>query len=176
MKLKDCYFIGHVSRKHGFKGDLLVKLDVDNPSAYKNLESVFLDRKGRLVPFFLSYCKLTTKGHLHIHFEGIDTEEQALKLCSSGLYLPLSFLPDLTGNKFYYHEVEDFKVVDKNYGEVGILKEIVNQKAQPLFAIENGVKEVLIPVDDSLIEKVDRENKTLFLNCPEGLIEIYLDE
>jgi 16S rRNA processing protein RimM len=53
MKINDCYFIGHISRKHGFKGDLLVKLDVDNPKRYSKLESVFLEKKGKLIPFFL---------------------------------------------------------------------------------------------------------------------------
>ena len=175
MKLKDCYFIGHISRKHGFKGDLLIKLDVDDPSKYKNLESVFLDRKGKLVPFFISSCKLTQKGFLHIHFEGIDTEKEADKLCKCGLYLPLSFLPPLKGNKFYYHEIEGFTVIDKTYGEVGIMKEVVNVAVQPLFAIENGNNEVLIPIVDSIIDKLDRDNKCLYLTCPEGLIEVYLD-
>jgi|TARA_B110000091_G_scaffold82995_1_gene91343 16S rRNA processing protein RimM len=175
MKLKDCYFIGHISRKHGFKGDLLVKLDVDDPSRYKNLESVFLDRKGRLIPFFLSSCKLTQKGFLHIHFEGVDTEIDADRLCKSGLYLPLSFLPPMEGNKFYYHEIEGYKVIDRSYGEIGIMKEVVNEKVQPLFAIENGLKEVLIPIIDSVIDELDRENKILYLTCPEGLIEVYLD-
>lgn len=175
MKLKDCYFIGHISRKHGFKGDLLVKLDVDDPSKYKKLESVFIDRKGRLVPFFLSSCKLTQKGFLHIHIEGIDTEVEADKFQKCGLYLPLSFLPPMKGNQFYYHEVEGYKVVDKSYGEVGEITEVINQAVQPLFAIKNGEKEVLIPIEDSIIEQLDRKNKVLYLTCPEGLIEIYLD-
>lgn len=175
MKLKDCFFIGHVSRKHGYKGDLLIKLDVDDPLRYKNLESVFLNKKGRLIPFFVSSCKLTQKGFLHIHFEGIDNEIEADKLQNCGLYLPLSFLPPLAGNKFYYHEIEGFTVIDKNYGKVGVMKEVVNEAVQALFCIENGAKEVLIPIVDSVIDKVDRENKCLHLICPEGLIEIYLD-
>ena len=175
MKFKDCYFIGHIIRKHGFKGDLLVKLDVDDPSKYKNLESVFLKLKGKLVPFFMSACKLNKKGFLHIHFEGVDSEIEADKLCKCGLYLPLTFLPPLEGNKFYYHEIENFKVIDKDFGEVGKIKEVINQAVQPLFAIENGEKEILIPISDHIIDKLDRENKCLYLNCPNGLIDIYLD-
>ena len=174
MKFKDYYFIGHITRKHGFKGDLLVKLDVDDPSKYKNLESVFLKLKGKLIPFFISACKLNKKGFLHIHFEGVDNEIEADKLCKCGLYLPLTFLPPLEGNKFYYHEIENFKVIDKNFGEVGKIKEVINQTVQPLFAIEKEDKEVLIPIVDSIIDKLDRENKCLYLTCPEGLIEVYL--
>jgi len=175
MELKDCYFIGHISRKHGYKGDLLVKLDVDDPSRYKKLESVFLDRKGRLIPFFMSSCKLTQKGFLHVHFEGIDTEIEAERLCKSGLYLPLSFLPPMKGNKFYYHEIVGYKVIDRSFGDVGIMKEVVNEAVQPLFCIKNGEKEVLIPIVDSIIDEIDRVNKHLYLTCPEGLIEVYLE-
>ena len=175
MNLEDCYLIGYVNRKHGFKGDLIIKLDVDDPLKYKNLESVFLNKKGRLVPFFLNSCKLNQKGMLHVHFEGIDNEAEAEALYKCGLYLPLSFLPPLEGNKFYYHEIINYKVVDENYGEIGIMKEVINEKVQALFVIKHGTKEVLIPIVDSIIEKLDRKNKTLYLKCPEGLIEIYLD-
>ena len=82
----------------------------------------------------------------------------------------------MEGNKFYYHEIEGYKVIDRDYGEIGIMKEVVNEKVQPLFAIENGIKEVLIPIIDSVIDELDRENKTLYLTCPEGLIEVYLEE
>ena len=33
-----------------------------------------------------------------------------------------------------------------------------------------------VPVIDKVIKLVDRDNKTLTLECPEGLIDLYLDE
>jgi 16S rRNA processing protein RimM len=39
----------------------------------------------------------------------------------------------------------------------------------------NGEKEVLVPLIKNLVTKVDRENKELHIQAPEGLIEIYLD-
>jgi 16S rRNA processing protein RimM len=176
MKQEDCYFIGHISRKHGYKGDLLIKLDVDNPIRYKNLESVFVEIKGKLVPFFLSYCKLNQKGFLHVHFEGVDNDSMATKLCKSGLYLPLSFLPPLSGNKFYYHEIEGYKVFDNRYGELGIVNNVVNQKIQPLFSIDNSGVEILVPINDEILVSLDREKKELLLDCPQGLIEVYLNK
>ena len=176
MKINDCYFIGHISRKHGFKGDLLVKLDVDNPKRYSKLESVFLEKKGKLIPFFLSYCKLTEKGFLRIHFEGFDTESEVEKLYKCGLYLPTTFLPSMEGNKFYYHEIQGFKAIDSKYGEIGLVHQVVNQSVQPLLSILKGKKEVLIPIVDEIIKEVNRENKCIYLDCPEGLIDIYLND
>ena len=46
--------------------------------------------------------------------------------------------------------------------------------AQALFEIDHDGKEVLIPISDDLIEKVDREKKDIRITAPEGLIELYL--
>ena len=89
--------------------------------------------------------------------------------------LNLIFLPELENDQFYFHEVIGFKVTDKNFGEVGILKSINDSTPQALFEIEHEGNEILVPVNDDFIDKLDRPNKTLHLNVPEGLIEMYLD-
>ena len=92
----------------------------------------------------------------------------------SGIYLPLDLLPKLEGNQFYFHEVIGFKVIDKNHGEVGVIVSINDSAAQPLFEIEQGDKEIFIPLIDNFIKKVDRENKVIQVETPEGLIDLYL--
>jgi 16S rRNA processing protein RimM len=80
----------------------------------------------------------------------------------------------MEGNKFYYHEIQGFKAIDSEYGEIGLVQQVVNQSVQPLFSILKRNKEILIPVADEIIKEVDRENKCIYLNCPEGLIDIYI--
>jgi len=43
-----------------------------------------------------------------------------------------------------------------------------------LFEINRNGKEILIPVNDHFILKVDRTSKIIYLDVPEGLIELYL--
>jgi 16S rRNA processing protein RimM len=90
------------------------------------------------------------------------------------LYLPLSSLPKLEGNKFYYHEIEGFKVEDTRLGNIGIIQRVNDSNAQPLFEILNGSTEILVPLIDDFIVKIDRENKIIYLNTPEGLVDLYL--
>ena len=98
-----------------------------------------------------------------------------------GLLLPavppqdLSFLPELEDDQFYFHEVIGFKVTDKLFGDVGILKGVNDSTPQALFEIERDGKEILVPVNDDFIDKLDKPNKILHLDVPEGLIEMYLD-
>ena len=94
----------------------------------------------------------------------------------SGLYLPLEFLPKLNDDKFYFHEIIGYKIEDKNFGFVGIVKSVNDSTAQSLFEIDNNGIEILIPMNDEFISKVDKENKTIFVDTPEGLIDLYLDE
>ena len=90
------------------------------------------------------------------------------------LYLPLTFLPELTGNKFYFHEVIGFSVVDQRRGNIGIIDRVIDQSVQAIFVLKYKTKEILIPVSDEIIIKVDRKNKTIKVDTPEGLIDIYL--
>ena len=90
------------------------------------------------------------------------------------LYLPLSFLPKLEGNQFYYHEVIGFEIEDQRLGVFGKIVSINDSTAQPLFEVLNGAVEMLIPMIDHFLVKIDRENKKVIMNLPEGLVEMYL--
>lgn len=174
MRKQDCFYLGKVAKKFSFKGELLVYLDTDEPELYENLESVFVDFNGQLVPFFIEDAFLHKNDFLRVKFEDCNSEEEADRLIGSELYLPLNLLPKLEGNKFYYHEVEGFEVVDITLGSVGTLVRINDSNYQALFEIDHQGTEILVPMIDQLIEEVDRENKKLILNIPAGLVDLYL--
>lgn len=176
MKKEDCFYLGKIVKKYSFKGELLAKLDADEPELYDNLEAIFIDLKGNLVPFFIKASQLHKSDLLRLKFEDVDTEADADALMKTELYLPLNLLPKLEGDKFYFHEVIGFTIEDKNYGTVGTLSGINDSTAQSLFEINKGDIEILIPMNDEFIVKVDRANKTIIVDTPEGLIDLYLSE
>ncbi|MDY7394472.1 ribosome maturation factor RimM [Aureibaculum sp. 2210JD6-5] len=174
MQKKDCFYLGKVVRKHSFRGEVVIKLDTDQPDLYQNMDAVFLEVGNNFIPFFIENSLLQKGNQLRVKFENFTTEEDADSIMKCDVYLPLTLLPKLTGNKFYYHEIIDFTVEDVNYGNVGTIVGINDKTAQPLFVIENGNKEILIPMIDDFIKKVDRANKKIEVETPEGLIEMYL--
>ena len=98
-----CFLLGYISKSSGIKGELIANLDVDEPLHYKKMESVFLEINGELVPFFI--CKITIRpanSTALIQLEDVIDNEQAKKLIGSEIYLPLDFLPKLSGKKFYW--------------------------------------------------------------------------
>jgi 16S rRNA processing protein RimM len=176
LKKEDCFYLGKIVKKYSFKGELLAKLDTDQPELYDNLEAIFIDLRGNLVPFFIESSQLHKSNLLRLNFEDVNSEADADALIKSELYLPLDLLPKLEGDKFYFHEVIGFAIKDKNFGDVGILRGINDSTAQALFEIDRDGIEILIPMNDEFIDKVDRKNKTIVVNTPEGLIDLYLEE
>ncbi|WP_203295315.1 ribosome maturation factor RimM [Luteirhabdus pelagi] len=174
MRKEECFFLGKIVKKYSFKGELLVKLDTDDPEQFLEMESVFVDQRGHLVPFFIEELSLHKSQLLRIKFEEIDSEETADPLLNHDLYLPLDLLPELTGNKFYYHEIIGFTVSDVTHGNIGTITGVNDSTAQALFIIDYKGKEVLVPITDDFIDTVDRDEKNILLNLPEGLLEIYL--
>jgi len=174
MKKEDCFYLGKIVSKFSFRGEVLIKLDTDEPESYVKMESVFVNYNKNLVPFFIEKSSLHKSDLLRVKFEDVDSEEDADDLMKTEIYLPLNLLPKLEGDKFYFHEVIGFKIVDRSFGEVGIIKHINDSTAQALFEIDRNGIEILIPMNDEFIDTVDRETNTVFVKTPEGLIDLYL--
>lgn len=174
MRKEDCFYLGKIAKKFSFKGEVLIYLDTDEPELYENLESMFVECGKHLVPFFIENSSLHKNDFLRVRFEDVKNEEEADALLGNHVYLPLKMLPKLSGNKFYFHEVIGFEIEDKRFGFVGEIQSINDSSAQPLFEVLNGDVEILIPMIDHFLVKIDRENKKVLMDLPEGLIEMYL--
>ena len=174
MTTEDCFYLGKIVKKYSFKGELLAKLDTDEPAIYENLDAIFIDLNNTLIPFFVQKSQLHKSDLLRLKFDDIDNEEDAEELLKSDLYLPLELLPKLEGDKFYFHEIINFQLVDENFGHVGIVTGVNDSTAQALFEVDREGIEILIPINDDFIKKIDRVNKNITVNTPEGLIELYL--
>ncbi|MCK8521094.1 ribosome maturation factor RimM [Aquimarina sp. D1M17] len=174
MKKEECFYLGKIVSKFSFKGEVLIKLDTDEPESYVKMESVFVDYNNNMVPFFIERSALHKSDLLRVKFEDIDSEEDADDIMKAEIYLPLSLLPKLEGNQFYYHEVIGFTIVDANFGKVGVIKGINDSTAQALFEIDRDGIEILIPMNDEFIDTIDRDTNTVHVTTPEGLIDLYL--
>ena len=172
MKKEDCFYLGKIVKKYSFKGELILKLDTDQPEIYENLNAIFLDVNNTLVPYFIERSLFQKGNHMRIQFEDVYSEDEADFLLKRDAYLPLHLLPKLEGNKFYFHEVTGFTLEDVNSGTIGIITSINDFSAQPLFVVKTENSEILVPMVDDFIEKIDRPNKKIIVRTPEGLIDM----
>ncbi|GHB58858.1 ribosome maturation factor RimM [Persicitalea jodogahamensis] len=173
MTQDDCYLLGYIVKSHGTKGQLVFHLDVDYPEEYEELESVFLEIKGDLIPYFVESFNLQKKGRSIVQLEGVDTMEKALALVGTSLFMPLETLEELDDEGFYYHEIQGFEVLDENLGALGTVREVYSVATQNLIALDYQGSEVLIPIVDGIVLKADRKKKQVLVSLPEGLLEVY---
>ncbi|HHU47044.1 MAG TPA: 16S rRNA processing protein RimM [Bacteroidales bacterium] len=172
---KEYYYLGVITKHFGIKGELFVYLDTDEPEKYTKLEAVFLDIDGDFVPYPIEKISYRGGNLAVFKFKDVDYEE-ASDLIKSALYLPISTLPPLTGNRFYFHEVIGFQVIDKVKGAIGVCTDFIEMHQQSVMQIDNNGIEILIPAVDEFLDTIDRENKIIYVQAPEGLIEIYMGE
>jgi 16S rRNA processing protein RimM len=173
MNKNDFFYLGRIVKAYGKKGELNVVLDTDNPENYKDLKSVFLDLKGNLIPYFIENIQIKNNKAI-IKLKDILTPEIAEMFVNAEIFLPLDQLPKLTGNKFYYHDIIGYSIIDKTYGSIGKVEKVLDLPQQSILQIKYKNKEILVPITDEIIKKVDRNNKQIKIEAPEGLIEIYL--
>jgi 16S rRNA processing protein RimM len=171
--IENCFFLGKVIRTHGYKGGLKIALDVDNPEQYRNLDMVYFELKKKLIPFFIESLHLENN-KANLKLEDVDTLDQAERLLNANLFLPVELLPKLKGNKFYFHEIKGFTASDEKHGKLGEIRTVLELPNNPLLSIDHKGTEILIPIADEIIKRVDRKSKTVHLKAPEGLIELYI--
>jgi 16S rRNA processing protein RimM len=175
MTKDDCYQVGHITKTHGVRGELVLFLDVDDASAYGELDSVLLDIRGELVPYFVESMALVKDSRAIVAFEDVDTIEQAERLIGSEAWLPVDNLEPITDEtRFYFHEIIGYRVVDAVDGELGLVDVVYTMATQDLISMIHEGKEVLIPINSEIVRRVDRANRRMEVALPDGLLAIYM--
>jgi len=172
---QSCFELGYIAKPFGLKGQVTAVFDVDNPTIYKKLESVFVETEGTLIPFFVEELKMDHQGRITLHFEDVSDIDEAGDLKGCKLFLPLDMLPESKGEDIYLHEYLGLQVID-NDKELGKIIDYNEASAQIILVMEYQSKEILFPLIDEVVTKVDKGANKLFVDLPEGLLDVYLSE
>jgi 16S rRNA processing protein RimM len=175
MTHDDCFLLGYIVRTHGIKGELQIYLDVDYPEDYEEMDSVLIEIKGELIPYFIKHINILQQNKAIVRLEDIDTIEKAQGLVGSSLFLPDDTLDELEEGQFYYHQIKGYNVVDQSQGVLGTVITVYTPNSQDLIAMDYNGNEVLIPIVDDIVLNADHDTRTVHVNLPEGLLEIYLN-
>ena len=172
MRKEDCFFLGTVVAKYSFKGEVLIKLDTDDPETYLSLKSFLLEDESRLIPYFTSKVQLHKSQLLRVSLEDVKSEKQADLMIGKSVYLPLDQLPKLADDQFYFHEIIGFEVIDSLQGPIGTITGVNDVSSQVLLEVEYNQRQILIPLVEELIQQLDKQQKQLYLTIPEGLLDL----
>ena len=174
MNKNDCFFFGKITKTHGLKGEITIKLDVANPADFSDLRYLLIEDRGNLIPYFVEYQKINGD-KMFVQLQDVIKMEQALTFIGKAVFLPNELLPQLDDDEFYYKEIVGFKIIDAEKGEIGAISDVLEYPTQAVIQVMKDGKEILIPIHDDIIQKVNKKTKTLNIKAPEGLIDMYLN-
>ena len=175
MKQDELFQLGKIVRTFGTKGEVVFQIDAEILSRIKKLESVYLKLNENLVPFFIELIQPRPKGQAMVKFMDVDSTEDASALAGCDIFIPIALMPKQKGTQLFSIEIEGYTVIDANRGETGTVRTVLEMPQQSLLAIDFNGKEILVPIVDEIIKKIDRKTKTIHIEAPEGLIELYLE-
>jgi 16S rRNA processing protein RimM len=168
--------IGHVTKLHGFRGELTVFLDTSVPDDYADVEHVFLDVRGTLVPYKVELLEQKTKNSAKVKLLGVDDEATARTLLKCNVLIDRDELTEADEMRVELNKMEGYQVVDATFGTVGILERVLELSGNPQLEIRNEKGLVLIPLQEKFIQGIDHEAKVIRVDTPPGLIELFLSE
>jgi len=174
LKIEESFYIGYITKTKGLKGEVQLFFEYDAPELL-DLDVVFADYNGKLVPFFVSSYKLQSNNTGNFYFEDIDHIDKAQALVKKKIYLPLSKTPDRSDEDFQYTDLKGFIVSDDTHGELGEIIEVNEYPQQFVATVIYKNTEILFPLNEELILEIDEDEGTLLVDLPEGLLDIYLN-
>ncbi len=163
--------IGYISKTHGLKGHVILRLNEYIHIDEEAIKSVFLDINGSQVPYFIEECRPNNTGYI-IKLETIDIVDTSKKLIGKKAFT----LPDfLIEDEDSLKEFIGYAIIDTKLGNIGNISEI-DEKTDNVIAkvIHPSGAEIILPFNDDFIVEIDDDLKTIDFNAPEGLIEMYL--
>jgi 16S rRNA processing protein RimM len=164
---------GKLVATHGFNGEIVMVHELGKKTTLKGLRSVFLPEKnGSLLPWFVQSVKAKSEKEVLIRLEGIDSKEAAVPALQKEVWLTKEDF-DRYAAKTATAGLLGYMILDAGK-ELGPVLELIEQPHQLLCRIEVEGKEVLIPLHEDSLGKIDHRKKTIQVNLPEGLLDIYL--
>lgn len=169
------YFkIGKLAATFGLEGQLVLEHSLGKKTSLKGLENIFIEEtKNSFLPYFIESAKIKNDKEIYLKLEGLTTKEEAGRFIKKEVWLMENDFKKFSASAAPI-SLLGFMVVNENE-ELGEVCEVIEQPHQVLCKIMLNGKEALIPVHEHSLEKIDKKNRKLFLNLPDGLLDIYKD-
>jgi 16S rRNA processing protein RimM len=168
------YFkIGKFVSAFGVKGELVLKHNLGKKTSLKGLQALFVEeRKESFIPWFVQATRIKSSDEIYVQLADVATRETAIKLAQKEVWLTEADFKKFSAksspiNLLGYTIVEEGK-------PLGVILEVVEQPHQLLCRIQMEGKDVLIPLHEGTLLKVDKKARQVRVQLPEGLLEIYL--
>lgn len=173
IEKKELIEIGKFQKTHALKGELNAVLNID-PEYVEEGNPLIIETDGIPVPFYAESIRPKGASSYLIKLEGVDSVEEADELVNNLIFAPRKDVEDYMGEELLLgDDLEGYRVVDKDLGEIGVLESIDSSTENELFVVRTpDDEEVYIPIVDDFIVDIDQENEIINTSLPEGLVDL----
>jgi len=170
----DFFYIGYITKTHGLKGVVQLFFAFED---YQELDFdvVFLETDKKMVPYFVEELKILPNGTARLALENVDQVDKAQPLLRKKAYLPKDKLPLRDPDAFRYADLVGYRAIDKKEGELGRITNVRQMPQQYIATVDLGGSELLFPLNEDFIIGIDSEEKTIAVDLPDGLVDLYRD-
>jgi len=171
--VEEYFKIGKFVAAFGINGQLILQHELGKKTSLKGLQAIFIEEKKKsFLPWFIESVKIKSENEVYLALEGIKNREAALKITQKEVWLPEADFKKFAAKSapasllgYLVSEVEN---------ELGPILEVIEQPHQLLCRLEINNKEVLIPLNENTLQKIDHKKRQVIVTLPDGLLEIYL--
>jgi len=174
MSFDKHFKIASVGKTKGLKGEMVLYVAIDDLEAIK-FNAVFIDIAGKLVPYFVSSFKPAPKNTAYLVLEDVDTIEKASALLKKDIYLPEKLKLKKKKEEFTLKDLKGFIAIDEQHGELGEIIDVIEYPQQTIASLRYQNREVLFPLNAEFIKGIDVEGGEIYVDLPDGLIDLYLE-
>ncbi|MCL4483610.1 MAG: ribosome maturation factor RimM [Bacteroidetes bacterium] len=174
---EDFFPIGSIVKPHGLNGGMILEIEEGFEDSLYDSDNLMVEVEGGLVPFFITDegINFRTSTSLSLAFDGIGSADKVRPYCGCKVYLHKEVQQEPSASDGY-NELIGFTVFDKEKGELGKITQIDDFSGNVVLTVQHADNEILIPLSEELILKFEADKRELHLDCPEGLIDLYLGE
>ena len=170
--------IGFTKKPHGLKGEIKVQIEERYMEDLLETEVVLLTIKGKPTPFFIEDIKVGNA--VIVKFEDVDSVEAANEIGSKELSLREQDILDddvreIEVEGLEYEGCVGYKIMDGDT-LIGEIEEVVEFPQQEMAILTREGQEVLIPLNVAFVIRRDDAAKTIFMELPKGLLDLYIAE
>ncbi len=166
------YRIGRLGKPHGVKGEISFQFS-DDIFDRVDADYLVLELDGIMVPFFMEEYRFKNDEVALMKFEGVDSENRARELTGTEVYFPRT-LAEADESQLSWAEIMGYNVLDAQSGDVvGTLNEVDDTTVNTLFVVHTPTgNEILIPANNDTVVAIDRKERSITVDIPQGLLEI----
>ena len=171
MEKKDCFFIGSIFKLHGYKGKIVLFNQNSVSLNFDKLKYLLIEKDDILIPFFLNKISSYKSDNFLVEFEDINSENQAKELLKCKVYTSKNLIYQSEETSLE-KQILGFKIIDKEFGELGNIQIIDNQSSQALVFVKNNNKEFCFPLNNQFIDSIEIEQKVVYTKIPKEIIDL----